>query len=112
MNDKQIIEQLADKPLPKPYDMGDGTLVHPTPCIKSGFCCTKAPCAYGEFNEEKTACKYLTPANELGQRMCGRFEWIKANVPVWENYPAFGAGCCMPMFNEKRKEIIENYKKQ
>lgn len=78
------------------------------PCMKSGFCCTKLPCGYGEWNEDKSACKYLQPPNDLGQRDCGRYDWIKANVPDWELYPAFGGGCCMPMFNEMREQVIKN----
>lgn len=80
------------------------------PCVGSGFCCTKAPCAYGEQNETNTGCKYLLPSNELGQRACGRYDWIKENVPNWKFYPAFHGGCCMPMFNEMREKIINNIK--
>lgn len=78
------------------------------PCVNSGFCCTKAPCEYGEFNEQKTACKYLTVPNEIGQRMCGRYDWIVANTTdKGEMYPAFGAGCCMPLGNVARVNIIK-----
>lgn len=80
------------------------------PCMKSGFCCTKAPCGYGEWNETRTACKHLQPPNEIGQRDCGLYEWIKANVPDWELYPAFGQGCCMPIYNEMRDKVIVNIK--
>lgn len=79
----------------------------PKPCMKSGFCCTKAPCRFGTWNENKTACVHLQPPNETGQRDCGRYDWIKENVPDWEVYPAFGAGCCMPLFNEARDNIIK-----
>lgn len=81
--------------------------LHIKPCMKSGFCCTKTPCEYGEWNEDKSACKHLLPPNEIKQRGCGRYEWIKANVPSWEYYPAFGAGCCMPIGNELRINIIK-----
>jgi len=47
------------------------------PCVGSGYCCTKTPCAYGERGEDGTN---------------------------WAYYPAFGAGCCMP--NEMRKRVI------
>lgn len=77
------------------------------PCMMSGVCCTKAPCLYGDWNENKSACKYLEPPNEIGQRACGRYEWIKANVKGWEMYPAFGGGCCMPLGNTTRLEIIK-----
>jgi hypothetical protein len=32
------------------------------------------------------------------------------HVENWEYYPAFGAGCCMPMFNEMREKVIKNIK--
>ena len=80
------------------------------PCMKSGFCCTKSPCAYGEFNENKTACKYLSDPNDISQRDCLRYQWIIENVPTYKSYPAFGGGCCMPMFNEMRDQVINNIK--
>lgn len=80
------------------------------PCVKSGFCCTKAPCGYGEWNEDKSACKHLLPPNDLGQRDCARYEWIKANVPGWQYYPAFGAGCGSTLFNHLRDRVIKNIK--
>jgi len=111
MTNEELIEELADKPLPAPAEM-DGQKFHVTPCIKSGFCCTTAPCAYGEIAESGKGCRYLTDPNELGQKMCGKYEWIKANVPNWMYYPAFGAGCCMSLGNDMRKKVIDNYKKQ
>ena len=93
----------------KPIGILEGVAIKP--CVSSGFCCTKSPCAYGEANE-KGACKHLTEPNELGQMACGRYDWIKANVPNWEYYPAFGAGCCMPMFNEMREQVIKNIKNE
>jgi len=82
-----------------------------TPCVKSGFCCSKSPCAYGESIEGGTACKYLLPPNDIGQRDCGRYQWIIDNVPNYEFYPAFGAGCCMAMFNDMREKVIAEIKK-
>lgn len=92
----------------EPLGMLDGLPIKP--CMKSGFCCTKAPCAYGEFNEQKTSCKYLSEPNDIGQRDCLRYEWIIENVHNWKSYPAFGAGCCMPLGNTARQKIIENIK--
>ena len=90
----------------KPIGELDGIDIKP--CVGSGFCCTKSPCAYGEMNDTNSGCKHLLPANDLGQRGCGKYDWIKENVPNWESYPAFGAGCCMPMFNTMREEVIKN----
>lgn len=81
-------------------------------CLKSGFCCTKSPCAYGEWNENKTACKHLSEPNEIGQKVCNHYEWIKANVTNWQYYPAFGAGCCMPLGNNLRNEILIKLKEK
>lgn len=80
------------------------------PCVKSGFCCTKAPCLYGNWNYDKTACKHLLPPNNIGQRDCGRYAWIKENCVDWDVYPGFGTGCCMPLFNSLRTLVIENIK--
>ena len=81
------------------------------PCVKSGFCCSKTPCSYGELDEINGGCKYLLARNNLGKRDCGRYEWIVNNVPNYNYYPAFGAGCCMGMFNKDRDEVINNIKK-
>ena len=88
----------------RPVGTLDGVPVKP--CMKSGFCCSTAPCAYGEKREDGPGCKFLSDANELGQRGCDRYDWIVANVPDWKMYPAFGGGCCMPLGNTKRIEII------
>jgi hypothetical protein len=93
---------------PKPIGVLNGIPIRP--CMKSGFCCTLAPCAFGEWNENKSACKYLSEPNGIGQRDCGRYEWIVANVPNYELYPAFGAGCSSAMFNHMRDKVIENIK--
>lgn len=82
------------------------------PCVMSGFCCTKSPCAFGEWNEDQSACKYLSKPNDIGQKICERYDWIKENVIGWEMYPAFGGGCCMTLFNGPRQEIIKKLKEK
>lgn len=82
------------------------------PCVMSGFCCTTAPCGFGEWNEGKTACKHLSEPNDIGQKKCEKYDWIKENVEGWELYPAFGAGCCMTLFNEPRQEVIKKLKEK
>lgn len=94
----------------KPLGMLDGIPIKP--CVKSGFCCTKSPCGYGEWNEKQTACKYLGEPNDIGQMLCLRYDWIKENVVNWEFYPAFGGGCCMPLFNGMRDKVIQNILKK
>lgn len=83
-----------------------------SPCVKSGFCCIKVPCMYGEWNEGKTQCKHLSEPNDIGQRDCGRYQWIKDNVPNYEIYPAFGSGCGAVMFNHLRQKVIKNIKEK
>ncbi len=90
----------------KPLGMLNGIEIKP--CVKSGFCCTKSPCAYGAWNQDQTACKELLPPTALGERLCRKYDWIKENAPNWEFYPAFGGGCCMPLFNEMREKVIKN----
>lgn len=75
-------------------------------CINSGFCCTQAPCLYGEALPDRS-CKYLTPADENLRRFCSRYDWIVANVPDYHLYPAFGSGCSSTIGNTFRKAILE-----
>src|SRR3954471_21292837 len=71
-------------------------------CVRSGFCCQRAPCAYGAPAETGSGCRYLEadePAADVTTYRCGRYAWILANVPDWQSHPAFGAGCNAPLFN-------------
>ena len=36
-------------------------------CLKCGFCCRKAPCPFGRWDQEKKQCAYITEEN-----LCGR----------------------------------------
>jgi hypothetical protein len=75
------------------------------PCVNSGFCCKQAPCQFGEaISDDNPQCKYLEPLDDL-RFICGKFEEIDGK-PGSEIDPAFGAGCCMPLFNEDRQRII------
>ncbi|MGD1524570.1 hypothetical protein [Vibrio owensii] len=76
-------------------------------CVNSGMCCIKAPCGFGEWNEDKTQCKHLE-FDEKGMSRCGDYERISKD-PSSVVSPAFGAGCCMSMFNERRDAIIEKH---
>lgn len=75
-------------------------------CYRSGFCCTKAPCPYGEsVSETEPRCKHLVvesePAGGVVLHACAiKDEIDKDPDSVWS--PAFGAGCCSPLFNEQR----------
>lgn len=83
----------------------DGIYIRP--CVGSGFCCIKVPCGYGKWNADKSACAHLLPPNEIGQRLCSRYDWIVKNVPDFQYYPAFGAGCSSAMFNTLRDAVIK-----
>ena len=80
------------------------------PCMKSGFCCTLSPCAYGEWNDDKSGCKYLDAPNDIGQRDCLRYQWIINNVPTFDLHPSFGTGCSSPIGNTARNNIITKIK--
>jgi hypothetical protein len=79
------------------------------PCVGSGFCCKKVPCPYGSRDPSTGWCIHLIPweGNTLGvpRYRCGRYEFI-SKQPGSEWIPAFGAGCCSPLFNEDRDRII------
>lgn len=78
-------------------------------CLRSGFCCMKAPCPFGEWDEEQQRCAFLVleRADPVEQFACGRYEEILARPPSAgaEVSPAFGGGCCMSLFNERRDSI-------
>jgi len=79
-----------------------------SPCVGSGLCCKTGPCGFGIWSKEKSQCEYL----EVGLSgegfevyRCGRYEYIKKQ-PGSDFMPAFGAGCCMSLFNSNRRSII------
>jgi hypothetical protein len=84
------------------------------PCVGSGRCCKKVPCGYGDWNESKTQCRYLEeayvavdPQDGQSTRIyrCGRYAFI-SQQPGADFMPAFGAGCCMNLFNDNRERVI------
>ena len=87
-----------------------------TPCVRSGFCCKRAPCAYGEAVEGGNACRFLEVETDLGdgvvQYACGNYAWILANAPDWGWYPAFGAGCGSALFNEPREYVLDKLREK
>ena len=78
-------------------------------CVGSGFCCRVAPCPYGEWNEDKSACKHLveiTSDDEENPRFgCGIYDEI-VKQPLWHLCPAFGQGCVSTLFNADRRAIL------
>ncbi len=76
-------------------------------CVRSGFCCTKAPCGFGKWNEDKSQCEHLA-YDSNGLAACLEYARISAD-PSSSVSPAFGAGCCMSLFNEPRERIIKEF---
>lgn len=80
-----------------------------SPCVGSGLCCKTGPCAYGVWLEKEKRCKFLEVAfseDNLEIYRCGNYEYI-IKQPGHEIMPAFGAGCCMSLFNSDRSKIIK-----
>ena len=85
------------------------------PCLRSGFCCKKTPCAYGTWDADKTGCAHLlvveTLANGAELHACGLYDEI-VKQPGADMYPAFGGGCCMPLFNDLRDKIARGMREE
>lgn len=81
-----------------------GSEVEYDACYRCGECCRSVPCGYGEWNADETACRFLIE-HEDSTTSCGRYEHILIQ-PGSHIMPAFGAGCCRTLFNEKRKDLI------
>lgn len=83
--------------------------MNPHPCVGSGMCCKSAPCGYGKWNDERTQCAHLEEEYRNGDvtiYKCGLHDYIVQQVGA-DLMPAFGAGCCQPLFNEAREHTIK-----
>jgi hypothetical protein len=81
---------------------------YPSPCVGSGMCCKRSPCAFGEYDHEAHQCRFLEVAKVVdGVEIygCGRYELIRQQPGANWN-PAFGSGCCQALFNDNRERII------
>lgn len=79
-----------------------------SPCVGSGLCCKTGPCAYGTWDAARKQCAALEVAHQgdgFEIYRCGQYDYIKQQ-PGSEWAPAFGAGCCMSLFNANRLHII------
>lgn len=85
------------------------------PCVGSGFCCKRAPCEHGTWNEARSQCAHLqvvrTMENGAEVHACGLYDQIVSTFGP-NAYPYFGAGCCSPMFNENRIAIIAGLRQE
>jgi hypothetical protein len=73
-------------------------------CVRSGYCCKKAPCPFGTWDSERAQCAYLG-GNKPGAYTCLRYAEI-TRAPGAELSPAFGAGCSSSL-NTDRQLAIE-----
>lgn len=80
-------------------------------CVQCGACCKHGPCAFGEpTGDAFSPCRFLLPLISSGHARyeCGIFQQITARpVREWWSNPAFGAGCCMTLFNSDRIAILK-----
>jgi len=76
-------------------------------CVHCGYCCRKAPCAYGESFEGERACAFLyKPTPSSKEWLCGRYEVIMKKEKN-SKYPMFHSGCCCPL-NSERTRYVDN----
>lgn len=73
-------------------------------CVRSGMCCKKAPCPFGEVDVELGYCKFLEFDKDNIAKCLNYDEIIKD--PTSNFSPAFGYGCCMSIGNTARIDII------
>ena len=84
------------------------------PCVNSGYCCKVRPCPFGEsVSDADSSCKFLElieqPKPLYPRFLCGKYDEILASEGN-EISPAFGAGCCSPLFNVDRDAILKDLK--
>lgn len=71
------------------------------PCVRCGFCCAQAPCPFGTPGPGGR-CLHLT-GDAPGAHACSIINSIVQQPPWrWRAAPAFGAGCCSPLNNQRR----------
>lgn len=74
-------------------------------CLKCGWCCKHTVCYYGEWDYEKSQCKFLTDEN-----LCGKYDEInKIEQEMNLEIKLFGSGCCLNYSNPDRlKKYLES----
>ena len=84
-------------------------LDHRRPCVGSGHCCKRGPCGYGEADPKTGACTSLVlwedAVGNVERYRCGKYEEI-SKQPTANVMPAFGEGCCQPLFNQARTRVL------
>ncbi len=85
-------------------------------CVGSGFCCKRAVCPFGTWDAEAEQCASLVPWDgddltdtdtdgAVTRYRCAKHDEIVQH-PLANFSPAFGAGCCQPLFNVERDRIV------
>ena len=75
-------------------------------CVQSGFCCTVAPCQYGESSGNSPTCVFLTePTEPYGQRFCSIYNIIDF-LEKDSEYPMMASGCSSTLYNKDRSQVI------
>lgn len=75
-------------------------------CVRSGYCCKQAPCAFGVWDSSAGQCKFLE-GGVAGKYLCGIYDWIMS-LPAERMAsvnPAFGHGCCSSL-NSDRLNVL------
>ena len=77
-------------------------------CVNCGYCCSVAPCPYGEVTSPRnSACKFLTEPDHHGRRFCEKYDEIRGGrFEIFS--PAFGKGCSSSLCNEVRETVIKS----
>lgn len=75
-------------------------------CIQCGYCCTVRPCPYGEWDENKGHCKYLTEDTK-----CAIYNEIR-EAEKGTKYTMFGCGCSSPLFNTIRNAKLKELQRE
>jgi len=75
-------------------------------CVKCGYCCKNTPCYYGEWDESKGQCKYLTENN-----LCSKYqEIVEYEESLNLRVRLFGSGCCLNFLNPDRLRMLNGSK--
>lgn len=78
------------------------------PCVGCGECCKKVLCGFGR-PDPSGGCRYQVPWKDdnlpMTRYRCGVYDDI-VDSPGADVSPAFGAGCCQPLENTARGQIV------
>jgi len=80
------------------------------PCVGSGLCCKKARCVIGTMKHGAGGdCPSLVERD--GRFWCGEILNAAPEIAAkMREHLYVGAGCCMPLFNQAREQLIERAK--